>query len=57
MDAERFDRLSRMVSTRRVAVGGAAGGLVSLLSLAGAGEDAGAKPRVCTRSQKRCGKK
>ncbi len=57
MDAERFDRLSRRLSTRRGVVGGAIGGLVSLLSLAVPGEGAGAKRKACTRSQKRCGKK
>ncbi len=57
MDAERFDRLSRRLSTRRGVVGGAIGSLVSLLSLAVSGDDAGAKRKACTRSQKRCGKK
>lgn len=56
MDPAKFDRLSRLLSTRRGVLSGALGSLVSLISLAVAGPDAAAKSKSCTRKQKRCGR-
>jgi hypothetical protein len=53
MDTERFDFLTRLLSSRRAILGSGFGALVACL---GGGPAVEAKPKACSKSQKRCGK-